>query len=342
MSSSDSRRGGWLRTLGPIAVLVVGAVMAAPALLAMLVMVLLGGIVSASFSGGAEADPTGAVVAGPGVGSITGQGWTHPIPGRSTYQGNYGQWRGTYAHAGEDLSAPMGTPIYAAADGTVSHVSCMAFQGRSPCNIVINHGTDDVGQVVETWYVHMYPGGVLVTAGQLVSAGQQIALTGSNGNSTGPHLHLEVHLDGVVVDPTPFFAAHGVDLRNPTAAPPAAAEASAAVTWARTQIGAPYLWGATGPNAYDCSGLTLRAYEHADMVLPRTSREQYAATVRISETDLQPGDLVFWSRNGTPEGIYHVALYAGDGQIVQAPSAGRDVEEVIMWRSNLFGFGRLP
>ena len=208
--------------------------------------------------------------------------------------------------------------------------------------MIINHGPDPSGQVIETWYVHMYPQGVLVSLGQQVAAGERIALTGSNGNSTGPHLHLEVRVNGVVTDPTAFFAARGVDLRNPTATPPGGDGVAAALTWARTQIGAPYQWGATGPTGYDCSGLTMRAYESIGLELPRTSRQQYAATVRVSEGDLRPGDLVFWSSDGTAEGIYHVALYAGDGRIVQAPSAGRTVEEVTLWRTNLYGFGRLP
>src|SRR5699024_5245044 len=120
------------------------------------------------------------------------------------------------------------------------------------------------------------------------------------------------------VDPTDFFAAHGIDLRNPATAPPVNDAAAQALVWARTQIGIPYELGAAGPDAYDCSGLTMRAYEHAGLHLPRTSRQQYAATTRITAAQLQPGDLVFWSADGTAEGIYHVALFAGDGQIIQA------------------------
>lgn len=276
------------------------------------------------------------------AGSVSAQGWTHPIPALVTYQGNYGQVRAGYIHAGEDLSAPLDTPIYAAANGTVTRASCLGYEGRSPCNIIISHGLDQDGQMVETWYVHMYPAGVLVSTGDQVSVGQQIGLTGSNGNSTGPHLHLEVHLGGRVVDPSTFFEAHGIDLRNPSAAPAITAAAGQALAWARTQIGAPYRWGAAGPDAYDCSGLTMRAYDSAGVQLPRTSREQYTATTRIQASELQPGDLVFWSSDGTTEGIYHVALYAGAGRIVQAPAPGSDVEEQAMWQTGLFGYGRVP
>lgn len=318
-----------------------GGCLVVPLLLLAAGIALISGVVGASFN--AEDDHPAAVQPGAiGGPPVTAHGWTHPIPGLVTYQGNYGQFRGDYVHAGEDLSAPFGTPIYAAAAGVVSRASCLGFQGRSPCNIVINHGLDQSGRVIETWYVHMHPNGVLVTEGQRVGAGEQIALTGSNGNSTGPHLHLEVHLDGADTDPTAFFADRGIDLRHPAAAPVIAAGAAEALTWSRTQIGVPYQWGATGPYGYDCSGLTMHAYEQAGLQLPRTSREQYAATVRITESDLQPGDLVFWSSDGTADGVYHVALYAGNGRIVQAPSAGRDVEEVHLWREHLFAFGRLP
>ncbi len=277
-----------------------------------------------------------------GTGTVSADGWTHPIPGLSRYQDNYGVARNLYTHAGEDLSAPLGTPIYAAAAGTVTHVACHIYEGRSPCNVIIDHGPDpDTGLRVQTWYVHMYPGGVLVNSGDQVIVGQQIALTGSNGNSSGPHLHLEVHAGSRVIDPTPFFAARGVDLRNPTTPPNVSGAAERALAWARTQIGTPYALGGTGPDTYDCSGLTMRAYEHAGATLPRTSRQQYAATIRITPEQLQPGDLVFWSTDGTAAGIYHVALYAGEDRIVQAPAPGRTVEDQVLWRENLFGYGRV-
>ncbi|WP_454301173.1 hypothetical protein [Salana multivorans] len=70
----------------------------------------------------------------------------------------------------------MGSAILAAASGTVTHVSCAWFQGRSPCNMIIDHGTDPAtGERVETWYVHMYPAGVFVSVGDVLGAGQHIA-----------------------------------------------------------------------------------------------------------------------------------------------------------------------
>ena len=90
-----------------------------------------------------------------------------------------------------------------------------------------------------------------------------------------------------------------------------------AVATARAQIGKPYVWGATGPNSFDCSGLTSYSWRAAGVILPRTSREQYAAGVKVSRSALRPGDLVYF---GSP--IYHVALYVGSNTMISAPQPG--------------------
>lgn len=94
----------------------------------------------------------------------------------------------------------------------------------------------------------------------------------------------------------------------------------AALDAAETKIGAPYVWGATGPDAFDCSGLTSWAYKQAGVDIPRTSEQQAAAGTPVDINNLQPGDLVtFYS------GASHVGIYAGDGQVLNAPSAGQPV-----------------
>lgn len=97
---------------------------------------------------------------------------------------------GAGLHAGVDLAAPMGTPIHAIADGVVSYAGS-GKAGRSSELVIIDHDVD--GKEFSSWYVHMYPHGVFVEAGQEVTAGEKIAAVGSNGFSTGPHLHLEIH-----------------------------------------------------------------------------------------------------------------------------------------------------
>jgi cell wall-associated NlpC family hydrolase len=118
---------------------------------------------------------------------------------------------------------------------------------------------------------------------------------------------------------------------TPPAPPAPASGASAAISFARQQIGDPYVWGATGPNAWDCSGLTMGAWRAGGISLPHYSVAQYQASTPISSGALRPGDLVFWGSSGSPSSIYHVALYVGNGMIIQAPRTGRDVEEVSMY-----------
>ncbi|MGW1119123.1 NlpC/P60 family protein [Streptomyces tanashiensis] len=94
-----------------------------------------------------------------------------------------------------------------------------------------------------------------------------------------------------------------------------------ALRFAVGQIGKPYEWGAEGPEAYDCSGLTQRAWAAAGRELPRTSQEQWATLPRVPLTELRPGDLVVYFPGAT-----HVALYLGGGLVVQAPRPGGKVK----------------
>lgn|SRR5690625_3979612 len=150
-------------------------------------------------------------------GVATDSGWAHPVPGFTTYWGNYGTAREGYTHAGEDLAAPAGQPILAVAAGTVSHASCQPWQGRSACNVLIDHGVDERGREIQSLYVHMYPEGVDVIEGQAVTAGEEIGAVGNNGQSTGYHLHFEIWIDGEPVDPEPFMASMHIDLTDPSA-----------------------------------------------------------------------------------------------------------------------------
>jgi peptidoglycan DL-endopeptidase CwlO len=111
--------------------------------------------------------------------------------------------------------------------------------------------------------------------------------------------------------------------------------ASQAVSFAMDQLGDSYVWGAAGPDAWDCSGLTSVAWGSAGHYLPHYSVAQYYATTPISYSALRPGDLIFWSSNGAPSGIFHVAMYIGNGQMVHAanPSDPVKVSSVWYWES---------
>ena len=99
--------------------------------------------------------------------------------------------------------------------------------------------------------------------------------------------------------------------------------AAVAVQAALSRVGDPYVWGAAGPDAFDCSGLVMWAYAQAGVYLPHYSGAQYADTTHIPMSELQPGDLVFPADPGQ-----HVAMYIGNGEIVQAPYTGADVQVV--------------
>ncbi|WP_317442900.1 NlpC/P60 family protein [Streptomyces collinus] len=106
-----------------------------------------------------------------------------------------------------------------------------------------------------------------------------------------------------------------VDLKD---APPASGRAGAAFSAAQSQIGKPYVYGATGPSSFDCSGLTSWAYAQAGVSIPRTSEAQANAGTRIyNQSDLKVGDLVIFYGD-----MHHVGLYAGNGQVLHAPHTG--------------------
>ncbi|NKY23219.1 NlpC/P60 family protein [Cellulomonas denverensis] len=96
-----------------------------------------------------------------------------------------------------------------------------------------------------------------------------------------------------------------------------------AVNWALQQLGKPYQWGGTGPNAFDCSGLTQQSWQSVGVQIPRVSRDQYRSLPKVSLSALQPGDILAWGDNpNDAESVYHVALYVGNGQFVEAPAPG--------------------
>ncbi|MFC7221178.1 NlpC/P60 family protein [Streptomyces polyrhachis] len=103
-------------------------------------------------------------------------------------------------------------------------------------------------------------------------------------------------------------------------APAASSPAATAVSYAMAQIGKPYVWGATGPSAFDCSGLTQAAWEAAGVALPRTTFTQINAGQRVSRSQLVPGDLVFFYSS-----VSHVGMYIGNGQMVHAPRPGSSI-----------------
>jgi peptidoglycan DL-endopeptidase CwlO len=111
----------------------------------------------------------------------------------------------------------------------------------------------------------------------------------------------------------------GAHYRGPTST-----QAGKAVAFAYAQLGKPYVWGATGPGSYDCSGLTMASWAAAGVSIPRTSYEQWGGLPHVPTSQLQPGDILVFS------GVGHVGLYVGGNELIDAPHSGAVVEKVAL------------
>lgn len=267
-------------------------------------------------------------------------GWRiHPVTGVNKF------------HAGQDIARTG--DFNSIADGIVVNVYDPSDSSISPV-ITIKHKIN--GKIYFSEYLHWSKSYVKV--GDVVKAGQAIAITGTRGPSTGVHLHLQI-ADGAennIIDPSKFLTSMGAttdyasdgnggtvtvvdastqcntgDLGGTMSSGARAIILAAA----RSQIGVPYVWGAEAEgSAFDCSGLTKYAYGKAGFTLPHQSQQQYNMVKKITQAEAQPGDLVFW---GAPSGVYHVAIYAGNGKIIEAPLPGSNVREVPIYGIVSFG-----
>ena len=104
---------------------------------------------------------------------------------------------------------------------------------------------------------------------------------------------------------------------------PASGRGATVMKYAYAQIGDPYVFGASGPNSFDCSGLTMAAWSQVGVSMPHSAKQQYAKFPKVSKANLQPGDIVFFY---SP--ISHNGLYAGNGMVVHAPQPGESVEKI--------------
>ena len=108
---------------------------------------------------------------------------------------------------------------------------------------------------------------------------------------------------------------------------------SQAVALASQHAGQPYVYGAEGPSSFDCSGFTQYIYGQMGISLPRTAAEQGNAVTMIPQSSARPGDLIFF---GTPGSFYHVGIYAGNGQMWDAPKPGTSVQLQPIWDSGYY------
>jgi cell wall-associated NlpC family hydrolase len=126
----------------------------------------------------------------------------------------------------------------------------------------------------------------------------------------------------------------------PPATTPSAVQAKV-IAAARTLLGKPYLWGGTGPNGYDCSGLTGYAYAAAGISLPRTAAQQWLSGPHPLVKDMQPGDLLFWASDPTDmSSIHHVAIYLGNGMMISTNHTGDVARVQPVWLDEFVGATR--
>ncbi|ACV09747.1 C40 family peptidase [Jonesia denitrificans] len=156
-------------------------------------------------------------------------------------------------------------------------------------------------------------------------------------------------------DPTPTRNPDPEPTKAPEPAPPSsdlgkgtsvgsAAQGRAAVAAAKKRIGKPYKLGGSGPTYFDCSGLTSTAWAEAGVSITRTSRSQYQRVKKISMSNMRPGDLLFWGSNtSNPSTIYHVAMYVGGGQMIEAARPGIPVKITsVRYDTQLFPYAGRP
>lgn len=252
-------------------------------------------------------------------------------------------------HRGVDLRGSAGQPVLAPAAGRVAYAADLAGRG------VVVVDIDGVRATFE-------PVRAAVDVGDRVRTGQTIGhlqLAQSHclpaaclhwGVKRGEDAYtdpLSLVGDAEIVllpfiDPaTPRVRGGAPGARAAVARAPTKA-ARTAVEFALAQIGEPYIWAAAGPDSWDCSGLTMAAWAAAGRTLPHYSAAQYLQTTPITEGQLRPGDLVFWSGGSGPNAIFHVALYLGNGQVVHAPRPGTSVriEGMHSWAAPDY-FGRM-
>ena len=173
-----------------------------------------------------------------------------------------------------------------------------------------------------------------VTTAPVVTAPPAV-VTPPSGSTTPPPVVAPPVVTAPPATTTPYGLGTGTSRGS-------AGSGAAALAWAETKIGLPYVWGAAGPSSYDCSGLTMSAWRAAGVNLNRTSRDQYKQVLKVRYDDLRPGDLVFWSTNpNDANAIYHVAMWAGNGMIMEAPQPLAPLRLVKMrWSSTMPYAGR--
>ena len=282
----------------------------------------LGGTIAASLTSGEQAERYQAYMEGcgnrqafanpfdfPWQGYVSsGYGWrVHPITGLKNL------------HRGVDIAAAQDTAIKAVQNGRVVSAGDMGSYGL--CVVI----EDDKGY--QSRYAHC--SSLSVSAGQEVKRGDVIGAVGSTGSSTGPHLHLEVMLDGEYLNPYYFVDTGGSGETLGPVIPDYPGEAPTTETFAamlaeaEKYLGYPYVWGGSSPStSFDCSGFVSWVINHSGWSVGRRGAQRlYNICTPVSAANAQPGDLVFFWHTydaPNPNGVTHVGIYVGNGQMIHS------------------------
>ena len=269
----------------------------------------------------------------------------HPISGGKNY------------HTGVDIGMPQGTEILAGHDGTVT----LAGEAGGYGLCVAIEGEAYEGRSLTTKYGHCSQ--ILVSAGQEVKAGDVIAKVGSTGNSTGPHLHLEVLVDGQYMNPLYFAdtgdtserhlpetgAGGGGNYFDYDVPPEALADEKFAAMLAEAEkyLGYPYVWGGASPStSFDCSGYVSWVVNHCGVGWNfgrLTADGLLGVCTPVSSADARPGDLIFFQGTYNTSGASHVGIYVGNGMMIHCgdPISYANIN-TSYWQQHFYTFGRLP
>jgi peptidoglycan DL-endopeptidase CwlO len=248
------------------------------------------------------------------------------------------------------------TAQYQAAQASVAQTAAAAFEDTGATSVAGVLTSGDPSVVLQQGALLMEVSGnqkaqtqqLLTDASQLAGVEQQVQRTETgiaalksqltaHKTSLGTLITTEkATLDSLTVPQQQTVASNSIGAGGTTAATytgPTSTQAEKAVAFAYAQLGEPYQWGATGPDSYDCSGLVQAAWAAAGVAIPRDTYEQWAALPHIATSAIQPGDLLYY------DGVGHVAMYVGDGYIIDAPQTGLDVERIPMstgWYASTF------
>lgn len=269
----------------------------------------------------------------------------HPISGEKNY------------HTGVDIGMSQGTQILAGHDGTVT----LAGEAGGYGLCVAIEGEAYEGHTLTTKYGHCSQ--ILVSVGQEVKAGDVIAKVGSTGNSTGPHLHLEVLVDGQYLNPLYFADTGDTSERHLPAAgaggggnyfdydvpPEALADEKFAAMLAEAEkyLGYPYVWGGASPStSFDCSGYVSWVVNHCGVGWNfgrLTADGLLGVCTPVSSADARPGDLIFFQGTYNTSGASHVGIYVGNGMMIHCgdPISYANIN-TSYWQQHFYTFGRLP